>query len=626
MILFLFLIFPYFCHPVFCSEDFYEVLGVNKKSSADEIKKAFKFLAKEHHSIKYRKTLYSHNLAMLNLAYQTLSDEKKRSLYDVFKVSSVDLDLFLSGNVSLEGDSFQLQTSNKRGPVEFKIIGVTTEVYDKEIKSSSHKQPYLIFVSSRQCEDCDLMVQLWHEWCRKLFKDGVKCGVMIKDDEVTLMRRLRAPSSSSTSSSSSSSSPPSLVGIIRGKSKWLTSFPESYEELISFAVQLFPEDLVMEVNDLTHLTYFQRCIDDKNNVIMLLFVNGLNPPLSFYTSLFNTRSHVSGAFVQIKNLCVILLTNKRLELHDHLSTFKQYSDNYLHRDRVRFAYLLEETQRTFVQLLTWGRSYYNETANSLKVVIMWRKDAKTLNYDLLEDGWFGRVSNQLRARRKLNQHLEWLLTNPTTLANVVELRGEIVNEHLKNIWYRVGMRLQQWNDGIVDFFLGIDDATYMMMLKTLVIIFLFGLGIGYLVHREYQMVQSQSSSSSSSSSSSLARPDRQKNGMKEDRPTIYIYLLGSENYHQLLVESASNMRLILLLVDKNSKDRLVQYFGSYLQPYARSSAFRFAILDLNNYFGWYKQLLDITMRVSEHYNMLKRNMNNINVKNCLGQLVFILRN
>lgn len=63
-------------------KDFYEILGVNKGASKDEIKKAFYKLAHKYHPDK--KGGDEAKFKEVNEAYQVLSDDAKRSKYDQF--------------------------------------------------------------------------------------------------------------------------------------------------------------------------------------------------------------------------------------------------------------------------------------------------------------------------------------------------------------------------------------------------------------------------------------------------------------------------------------------------------------------------------------------------------------
>src|SRR3989339_793553 len=64
------------------SKDYYKILGVNKSASADEIKKAFRKLAHQHHPDKASGD--AEKFKELNEAYQVLGDSQKRAQYDQF--------------------------------------------------------------------------------------------------------------------------------------------------------------------------------------------------------------------------------------------------------------------------------------------------------------------------------------------------------------------------------------------------------------------------------------------------------------------------------------------------------------------------------------------------------------
>lgn len=68
------------------AEDYYQVLGVDKKASADEIKKAYRKLAVKWHPDKNpnNKAAAEEKFKKISEAYAVLSDPKKREQYDTF--------------------------------------------------------------------------------------------------------------------------------------------------------------------------------------------------------------------------------------------------------------------------------------------------------------------------------------------------------------------------------------------------------------------------------------------------------------------------------------------------------------------------------------------------------------
>lgn len=75
--------------------DYYEVLGVSKNASADELKKAYRRLAVQHHPDRGGDEA---NFREINEAYEVLKDEAKRKRYDQFGHAGVGSSAASDGN------------------------------------------------------------------------------------------------------------------------------------------------------------------------------------------------------------------------------------------------------------------------------------------------------------------------------------------------------------------------------------------------------------------------------------------------------------------------------------------------------------------------------------------------
>ena len=70
--------------------DYYEVLGVSKNATPDEIKKAYRKLAMKYHPDVNKDPGAEDKFKEINEAYEVLSDEQKRQTYDQFGHAGMD--------------------------------------------------------------------------------------------------------------------------------------------------------------------------------------------------------------------------------------------------------------------------------------------------------------------------------------------------------------------------------------------------------------------------------------------------------------------------------------------------------------------------------------------------------
>jgi len=62
--------------------DYYEILGVSRNANEDEVKKAFRRLAKQYHPDANKEKGAEARFIEVNEAYEVLSDPQKRAAYD----------------------------------------------------------------------------------------------------------------------------------------------------------------------------------------------------------------------------------------------------------------------------------------------------------------------------------------------------------------------------------------------------------------------------------------------------------------------------------------------------------------------------------------------------------------
>jgi len=145
------------------TKDYYDVLGVARDASADEIKRAYRALARKHHpDVSHDKSDAEHRFKEINEAYEVLSDPNKRAQYDRFGVvngaGGAQGD-FGFGPGSF-GDIFDMFFGNVRGAAQARAAGPQRGSdwrYDQEItleEAFTGVTKEISFNHLAQCDTC----------------------------------------------------------------------------------------------------------------------------------------------------------------------------------------------------------------------------------------------------------------------------------------------------------------------------------------------------------------------------------------------------------------------------------------------------------------------------------------
>jgi molecular chaperone DnaJ len=141
--------------------DYYEILGVARGASEDDIKRAYRALARKHHpDVAHDKSKAEHHFKEINEAYEVLSDPTKRAHYDRFGIvgngsSTMDFG-FGSGAF---GDIFDMffggvrsPQTHRAGPERGSDLRYDLDVTLEEAFSGTSKE--IAFDRLTQCDAC----------------------------------------------------------------------------------------------------------------------------------------------------------------------------------------------------------------------------------------------------------------------------------------------------------------------------------------------------------------------------------------------------------------------------------------------------------------------------------------
>lgn len=146
------------------NKDYYETLGVEKSASAEEVKKAYRQLAKKYHpDLNKDDEAAAQKFKEVNEAYQVLSDDQKRAQYDQFGSAAFDGSAgggyggFSGGGFGGFSDIFESffgggATQRRNGPARGQDIEASLRITFEEAAFGVKKE---VSINRREtCEHC----------------------------------------------------------------------------------------------------------------------------------------------------------------------------------------------------------------------------------------------------------------------------------------------------------------------------------------------------------------------------------------------------------------------------------------------------------------------------------------
>lgn len=124
------------------NKDYYDILGVSKQASLDEIKRAYRKLALQYHPDRNKGKEAEEKFKEVTKVYEVLSDTQKRQQYDQFGAAAFEQGAAAGGPFGGEGGPFGQARSGQYGPFSYTY---TTNGGGADFDMGGFSDPFEIF-------------------------------------------------------------------------------------------------------------------------------------------------------------------------------------------------------------------------------------------------------------------------------------------------------------------------------------------------------------------------------------------------------------------------------------------------------------------------------------------------
>lgn len=294
LLLFIIYIIIYFMSPhvLALSEDMYEILGVSRSASTQEIRKAYKQLVKIWHPDKNKNPDAPNKFMKINEAYETLTDDNKRALYDRYgHIPSQEQNQFNDFGFGKFGAFFR---SGSHGTFNFQfgeesVISkylISQKFYEAHIVPESIHKPYFLYVFADMCFAC----MHYEPFVEKLIGELEEVGIGVAT--------VRINSANSFANTLRINEVPQILAIINRRLSFYQG-QLSMQSLRDFIRNLFPLNTMQLLNDKNIEGFLQGWSDNR---VRAVFVSSKSkPPVRFMMPAFYYKDRICSGYVNTKD-------------------------------------------------------------------------------------------------------------------------------------------------------------------------------------------------------------------------------------------------------------------------------------------------------------------------------------
>lgn len=654
----------------------YDILEIKRGATQQEVKKAYRRLVKDYHPDKNKSPDAQEKFVKLTKAYELLSDPERRRMYDNHGVTEDSPNFNKRHDYSqynrfgdpfdhlrdLFGDNFNSFKSSGSRENIFHKQSITYKAYANTLVPNSYKQPYLILFYSDWCFSCAQVIPMWAKLVEELEPIGFGMATVHSEHERELARKVGVKEL------------PHLVLLTDGKVTHYRESILSVVKVLEFIRRKLPYKLVQRVNDHNLDEFLEGWLD--NRVRVLLFGKLDVVRLRYLTAGFKFRERAAVGYVQVtaadtkevvdrfkidikkdtllmfqedtntpiatlamsdlptntimevmerhqylqlprlsnqkvfdslcplestrtrKRLCVVLFTRESADMEEYRRSMRDWVQAHrFSQERVRFTYILLERQQQFVSAVTKDQQELSDPA--LRVLVLWRRGADQVKLEWLQSKW--EIGPTNTSSEELQITLQRLLSANEVLSGDAVLE-QLVDEHATSMFARLANKMIEMSEILRDNITMDELIPAASLVLTVGVIIAGGYVMSYLVKIEEENVQKQLGA----------------RGLKVDRkgkvvPELKIHELRAETYNGMIRLLKPGCRTVVLIVDRESKEKLVAKFYKHAWPFRRNKTLMFGFMYIEKGLSWYKKILNLTLPEPRDIK--------INPKNCIGTVL-----
>ncbi|CAG0880674.1 unnamed protein product [Darwinula stevensoni] len=275
----------------------YDVLGVRRKADIQEIRKAYKQLAKEWHPDKNNDPEAESKFVEITKAYELLSDPARRKKFDDHGITEDTSNLDERPDYSkfhrfafdefedffgFAGKGFNFF---QNGDSLYHKMTITGKHFENHIKPESYKKPYVILFYSDMCFSCVHAEPVWRKIDEEMSFIGIGTATMHAGHERAIAKKIGI------------SSLPGIVVTIDGQSWVYKENMLSSAKVMEFVKRRFHANLIETLNEDTISPFLQGWTD--NRVRIIIFAKLPNPRLRYTVIAHQYQERAAFGYVKV---------------------------------------------------------------------------------------------------------------------------------------------------------------------------------------------------------------------------------------------------------------------------------------------------------------------------------------